>query len=105
MSFDVIGAGKPLTRIGNGGYFAHIVEPGKVEYVKKRSVNFGVLFILVDSLENAMRTFTPAHTLNVARGETRYLRWTYSGAVEEVPPDIAISEMRGMKSWPAASEK
>jgi hypothetical protein len=108
MSYDVVAARRPVTRIGNGGYFVEVERPGRIDYLTKTTGDTGIVNLIPNLISNSLEGYKPTYTLEVAAGEVHFLRWTVKDAyphVEEVSADVAEREMQGLKSWPAATMK
>lgn len=95
MEWDALSNGKPLTRMGNGGYFKQISEPGHITYRTKMRVHpfpFWILYLI----NEAISEYEDAYTLDVQAGKSYFLNWRVEFN-EDVPHIMAIPEEKALK--------
>ncbi|MCB1895258.1 MAG: DUF2846 domain-containing protein [Zoogloeaceae bacterium] len=105
LAWDVLSNGQPLTRIGNGGYFAETVAPGRVRYLTRTNRDAGLYGIAATALSNALADFQESHVLDAAADSTYFLRWRFDASmsdpvIEAMDPATALSEMDGLLAFP-----
>ena len=98
-SYALYSNGEFVTRIGNGGYYAQYLKPGKHEYKEIDRANaMGVNFIGT-SINNSTAKAKHVYTLTVAPNEVYFLRWSHQGEVEIMQEEIALRELEGLKEF------
>ena len=112
MSWYVLSNGVPLTRIGNGGFFKEVVEPGQIEYRTKYRADIplwlGVQGKLIEYSTNVDQEYELTYTLNVEAGKLYFLKWTFRNkpTIEQVTQQEALQQLSGLQSFfPAQTSK
>jgi hypothetical protein len=103
VSWDVLSNGAPLTRIGNGGFFKEVVEPGQIEYRTKYTQELGLQPILI-LINNAIQSYEVTYTLNAEAGKLYFLKWTIKmfsnkPTIEQVTQQEALQQLAGLQSF------
>ena len=104
----VLSNGKPLTTIGNGGYFKQIIEPGQIIYRTKDDYNSWVGWIIIpfgNLIFNALAEYQDAYTLDVEAGNYYFLKWGFSKSnsiprINQIPYEKAIKQIDGLLAFP-----
>jgi hypothetical protein len=100
-AYTLISNGEVVAIIGNGGYFTQHLKPGMYEYEKILQQHGGP-FLLGKAIDNAIAKAKPAYTITTESNETYFLRWDACFAkkiIEEVPQEIALKELKGLKAF------
>jgi Protein of unknown function (DUF2846) len=99
-SSELFANGSHLTRVDNGGYFAHVVDPGQVEY---KTLQDGTPILLTSYLLNkALAKQEPLYTLKTEAGVEYFLRWRlkmFGPTVDQVKVDQALRELNGLRMF------
>jgi hypothetical protein len=106
IQWDVLSNGKPLTRIGNGGYFKEVSEPGRIIYQTKQQGSSPVGFVLIE-VGNVLAKYKKAYELDVEPGKYYFLKWYVEltkdlPLITQEPYDKAIKEIGGLLSFQPA---
>jgi hypothetical protein len=98
--YDVMSNDRPLTCIGNGGYFKQVTEPGNIVY-KTRLQTRGGPFLLGQMIDNAIAKFKETYSLDVEAGKVYYLRWKVGPMpkIEQIPEKEALLQLKGLRSF------
>lgn len=101
VSWELFANGEHITRVDNGGYYAHVVDPGTVEYKQLNDITW----ILLDAhlLNKLLRRQEPLHTLEASAGTEYFLRWKINwGARGELVPvskEKGLTELKGLRAF------
>lgn len=106
LEWDALSNGKPLTRMGNGGYFKQVSEPGPVAYRTKTRVHPFPLWILY-LINEATAEYEDAYSLDVEAGKYYFLSWRVALGkevphIKEIPEEKALKQIDGLLAFPAA---
>jgi len=117
MSYDVLSNSKPLTHIGNGGYFKEIVSPIEtpleIEYRTKLTQDHGFnlpIIMIGNVITNAFAEFEIVYKLDVEAGKKYFLKWAPQifkeiPYVELVPEETAINEIANLRAFSPLNTK
>ena len=108
MQYDVLSNGTPLTRIGNGGFFKEIVEPGPTIYAVKSTTSSGGLMIIGEMINNARQPFIDTFTFIADASKVYYLRWSVDSQpkIDQIPEEEALRQIKSLRSFlPAQMDK
>lgn len=104
MQYDILSNGTPLTRIGNGGYFKEIVNPGQTIYETRMTTRGGPL-IIQRAAANARAKFIQAYSFTAEVGKLYFFRWTPDlsantpPVIEQIPKEEALQQLKGLRSF------
>lgn len=99
-SWDLFANGKALTRIINGGYYAHIVSSGTVEYKYLNHIN--PLLLLGHLLQEALGRQKALYTLDVVSGQEYFFRWKINWLGPEmvkVAREVGLKEIKNFRQF------
>lgn len=106
FSYDILSNEKPLTRLGNGGYYKEVIEPGSINYRTLLTQDKGIM-ILDDLITNSYQEFEQAFSLDTEPNKVYFLKWTpniFGGPpeIEIVDQNDALGSITELRAYPPA---
>lgn len=102
VSWELFANDRPLTHVVNGGYYAHEVEPGSVEY--KQLKNVTPLLASMYVVNRLLRDTKPLYTLNAAPGNEYFLSLQSGLFAPELTPVSKEHGLRDLRKLKALAE-
>ena len=87
FSYDILSNEIPLTRLGNGGYYKEITDPGNINYRTLLTQDKGP-FNIEDVINNSYQEFEQAFSFDTEPNNIYFLEWTPN--IFGGPPDVEI---------------